>query len=96
MGYDDSKDTSQANSHTQQVDTLHNIETTDSSKLGNSQTQRVDALQSWERTLIDNLLNFASTPKGLLLLQQTGAINECIAYMYNRSAKKLQVFSPFV
>ncbi|XP_071784786.1 protein broad-minded-like isoform X1 [Asterias amurensis] len=93
MGYDDSKDTGQANSQPHHVDTLHNKETTDSSKLhvGNSPTQRVDALQSWERTLIDNLLNFAGTPKGLLLLQQTGAINECIAYMYNRSAKKLQV-----
>ena len=65
MGYDDSKDTGQANSQPHHVDTLHNKETTDSSKLhvGNSPTQRVDALQSWERTLIDNLLNFAGTPK---------------------------------
>ncbi|XP_072017189.1 protein broad-minded-like [Amphiura filiformis] len=46
---------------------------------------------AWEQTLIDNLLNFASTPKGLLLLQQTGAINEAVAYMYTRYAKKLQV-----
>nr|XP_018668106.1 protein broad-minded-like [Ciona intestinalis] len=45
----------------------------------------------WEETLLDNLLNFAATPKGLLLLQQTGAINECVAYMHSRYTKKLQV-----
>lgn len=63
MGYEDSKGISQASSQTQRVDTLHSKETTDASELGTSQTQRVEALQSWERTLIDNLLNFASTPK---------------------------------
>jgi len=46
---------------------------------------------AWEDTLRDNLLNFASTAKGILLLQQTGAINECMSYMYARYAKKLQV-----
>ncbi|XP_064641572.1 protein broad-minded-like isoform X2 [Lineus longissimus] len=45
----------------------------------------------WEDTLRDNLLNFAATPKGLLLLQLTGATNECVSYMYTRYAKKLQV-----
>ena len=35
----------------------------DSSKLANGKPQQVDALQTWERTLIDNLLNFAGTPK---------------------------------
>ena len=48
----------------------------------------------WESSLIDNLLNFAGTPKGLLLLQQTGKMNECVAYMNERYNKKLQV--PFV
>uniref|UniRef100_H2ZAY6 Protein broad-minded n=1 Tax=Ciona savignyi TaxID=51511 RepID=H2ZAY6_CIOSA len=48
-------------------------------------------LVMWEETLLDNLLNFAATPKGLLLLQQTGAINECVAYMHSRYTKKLQV-----
>ncbi|XP_038070180.1 protein broad-minded-like [Patiria miniata] len=66
-------------------------ETGGSGKQTSSKTQEADVMQAWERTLIDNLLNFASTPKGLHLLQQTGAINECIAYMYNRSARKLQV-----
>ncbi|WAR13306.1 BROMI-like protein [Mya arenaria] len=33
---------------------------------------------AWEDTLRDNLLNFASTAKGILLLQQTGALNECM------------------
>uniref|UniRef100_A0A8D0CYK9 Protein broad-minded n=1 Tax=Sander lucioperca TaxID=283035 RepID=A0A8D0CYK9_SANLU len=45
----------------------------------------------WEETLLDSLLNFAATPKGLLLLQQTGAINECLSYMFSRFTKKLQV-----
>ncbi|KAM8953734.1 protein broad-minded [Pelodytes ibericus] len=45
----------------------------------------------WEESLLDNLLNFAATPKGLLLLQQTGAINECVTYMFSRFTKKLQV-----
>uniref|UniRef100_A0A3B4WUY0 Protein broad-minded n=1 Tax=Seriola lalandi dorsalis TaxID=1841481 RepID=A0A3B4WUY0_SERLL len=45
----------------------------------------------WEETLLDSLLNFAATPKGLLLLQQTGAINECVSYMFSRFTKKLQV-----
>ena len=40
---------------------------------------------------MDNLLNFAGTPKGLLLLQQTGKMNECVAYMNERYNKKLQV-----
>ncbi|XP_059354337.1 protein broad-minded-like [Carassius carassius] len=46
---------------------------------------------AWEQMLLDNLLNFAATPKGLLLLQQTGAINECVTYMFSRFTKKLQV-----
>uniref|UniRef100_A0A3Q2DIE3 Protein broad-minded n=1 Tax=Cyprinodon variegatus TaxID=28743 RepID=A0A3Q2DIE3_CYPVA len=45
----------------------------------------------WEETLLGSLLNFAATPKGLLLLQQTGAIQECVSYMFSRFSKKLQV-----
>ncbi|XP_062858509.1 protein broad-minded isoform X2 [Trichomycterus rosablanca] len=47
----------------------------------------------WEETLLDNLLNFAATPKGLQLLQHTGALQECVAYMFSRYTKKLQVSS---
>ncbi|XP_032231203.2 protein broad-minded isoform X2 [Nematostella vectensis] len=52
--------------------------------------QEADNL-AWESSLIDNLLNFAGTPKGLLMLQQTGTMNECVGYMYERYTKKLQV-----
>ncbi|XP_078798719.1 protein broad-minded isoform X3 [Oryzias latipes] len=45
----------------------------------------------WEETLLDSLLSFAATPRGLLLLQQTGALTQCISYMFSRSTKKLQV-----
>ncbi|XP_037607378.1 protein broad-minded isoform X2 [Sebastes umbrosus] len=54
-------------------------------------TQELRNMLIWEETLLDSLLNFAATPKGLLLLQQTGAINECLSYMFSRFTKKLQV-----
>ncbi|KAJ6655237.1 hypothetical protein lerEdw1_005581 [Lerista edwardsae] len=44
-----------------------------------------------EETLLDDLLNFAATPKGLLLLQNTGTVNECVTFMFNRFTKNLQV-----
>eukprot|EP00064_Thunnus_orientalis_P020508 superscaffoldBa00005672_g20646 len=54
-------------------------------------TQELQNILIWEETLLDSLLNFAATPKGLQLLQQTGAINECVSYMFSRFTKKLQV-----
>ncbi|XP_044024857.1 protein broad-minded isoform X2 [Siniperca chuatsi] len=54
-------------------------------------THELQNMLIWEETLLDSLLNFAATPKGLLLLQQTGAINECVSYMFSRFTKKLQV-----
>ncbi|KAG7282570.1 hypothetical protein CRUP_018689 [Coryphaenoides rupestris] len=45
----------------------------------------------WEETLQDSLLHFAATPKGLLLLHNTGALVDCVAYMFSRFIKKLQV-----
>ncbi|GAB1295116.1 Protein broad-minded [Apodemus speciosus] len=46
---------------------------------------------AWEDNLLDDLLNFAATPKGLLLLQRTGAISECVTFMFSQYAKKPQV-----
>ncbi|XP_076773149.1 protein broad-minded isoform X3 [Arvicanthis niloticus] len=46
---------------------------------------------AWEDNLLDDLLNFAATPKGLLLLQRTGAINECVTFMFSQYAKKPQI-----
>uniref|UniRef100_A0A8C6UUP5 Protein broad-minded n=1 Tax=Neogobius melanostomus TaxID=47308 RepID=A0A8C6UUP5_9GOBI len=40
-----------------------------------------------DNTILDSLLNLAVTPKGLLLLEQTGAINECVGYMFSRFTK---------
>ncbi|KAJ8326199.1 hypothetical protein QVD99_002342 [Batrachochytrium dendrobatidis] len=45
----------------------------------------------WNMVLMDNLLNFAATPKGVLLLQQTGSMEPCVAYMFQRYQKKLKV-----
>ncbi|XP_043819564.1 protein broad-minded isoform X2 [Dromiciops gliroides] len=56
-----------------------------------SVSQESQNIMAWEENLLDDLLNFAATPKGLLLLQKTGAINDCVTFMFNRHAKKLQV-----
>ncbi|XP_063245966.1 protein broad-minded isoform X3 [Prinia subflava] len=45
----------------------------------------------WEETLLDALLNFSTTPKGLFLLHSTGAMNDCVNFMFNRLSKKIQV-----
>ena len=58
---------------------------------GRNSTHNAQFTFLWEDTLRDNLLNFAGTPKGVLLLQQTGAMNECVEYMHSRYARKLQV-----
>ncbi|KFR07305.1 Protein broad-minded, partial [Opisthocomus hoazin] len=44
----------------------------------------------WEETLLDALLNFSATPKGLLLLYSTGAMNDCVNFMFSSFSKKLQ------
>ncbi|XP_038582947.1 protein broad-minded [Micropterus salmoides] len=54
-------------------------------------TQELQNMLIWEETLLDSLLNFAATPKGLLLLQQTGAMKDSVSYMFSRFTKKLQV-----
>ncbi|XP_067402768.1 protein broad-minded isoform X2 [Emydura macquarii macquarii] len=61
---------------------------TDSISSGNQESQNI---MVWEETLLDDLLNFAATPKGLLLLHNTGAFNECVTFMFSRFSKKLQV-----
>ncbi|NXG50618.1 BROMI protein, partial [Psilopogon haemacephalus] len=44
----------------------------------------------WEETLLDALLNFSATPKGLFLLHSTGAMNDCVNFMVRSLSKKLQ------
>ncbi|NXU37565.1 BROMI protein, partial [Drymodes brunneopygia] len=44
----------------------------------------------WEETLLDALLNFSTTPKGLFLLHSTGAMNDCVNFMFNNLSKKIQ------
>ncbi|XP_005433974.2 protein broad-minded [Falco cherrug] len=44
----------------------------------------------WEETLLDALLNFSATPKGLFLLHSTGAINDCVNFIFSSLSKKLQ------
>ncbi|KAJ7341885.1 hypothetical protein JRQ81_007533 [Phrynocephalus forsythii] len=61
---------------------------TDCTSTGSQESQSFIML---EETLLDDLLNFAATPKGLLLLQNTGTINECVTFMFNRFTKNLQV-----
>ncbi|XP_072355460.1 protein broad-minded isoform X1 [Scyliorhinus torazame] len=61
------------------------------SESDSSTAQELQNTMILEEMLLDNLLNFAATPKGLLLLQQTGALNECVIFMFSRFTKKLQV-----
>uniref|UniRef100_H0WJ01 Protein broad-minded n=2 Tax=Otolemur garnettii TaxID=30611 RepID=H0WJ01_OTOGA len=56
-----------------------------------SLAQESQDIMAWEENLLDDLLNFAATPKGLLLLQRTGAINECVTFMFSQYSKKLQI-----
>ncbi|XP_039425468.1 protein broad-minded isoform X1 [Corvus cornix cornix] len=44
----------------------------------------------WEETLLDALLIFSTTPKGLFLLHSTGAMNDCVNFMVNSLSKKIQ------
>ncbi|XP_053918239.1 protein broad-minded isoform X3 [Cuculus canorus] len=43
-----------------------------------------------EDTLLDALLNFSATPKGLFLLHSTGTVNDCVNFMFRSLSKKLQ------
>ncbi|XP_061479706.1 protein broad-minded isoform X2 [Rhineura floridana] len=56
-----------------------------------SVSQESQSFVVMEETLLDDLLNFAATPKGLLLLQNTGTINECVIFMFNRFTKNFHV-----
>uniref|UniRef100_F7EK54 Protein broad-minded n=1 Tax=Callithrix jacchus TaxID=9483 RepID=F7EK54_CALJA len=62
----------------------------DGSDSVSSVSQESQNIMTWEDNLLDDLLHFAATPKGLLLLQRTVAINECVTIMFNQYAKKLQ------
>eukprot|EP00794_Sanderia_malayensis_P005435 gene5435-6114_t len=53
--------------------------------------QNTKESQQHIESLIDNLLNFMSTPKGVLLVQQSGLIAECAQFMQNRYKQNLQV-----
>ncbi|KAM8787961.1 protein broad-minded [Rhynchonycteris naso] len=53
--------------------------------------QESQNIMVWEENLLNGLLNFAATPKGLLLLQKTGVINECVTFMFNQHAKNLKI-----
>ncbi|KAM6279164.1 protein broad-minded isoform 2-T2 [Porphyrio hochstetteri] len=44
----------------------------------------------WEETLLDALLNYSATSKGLFLLHGTGALNDCVNFMFSSLSKKLQ------
>ena len=45
----------------------------------------------WEESLRDNLLSYATTPKGVLLMHQSTAMSACVEYMCLRQRRKIQV-----
>ncbi|XP_049551454.1 protein broad-minded isoform X5 [Orcinus orca] len=58
---------------------------------GENMSSSEEKSMACEENLLDDLLNFAATPKGLQLLQRTGAINECVTFMFSQYAKELEV-----
>ncbi|KAJ3276613.1 hypothetical protein HDV01_004146 [Terramyces sp. JEL0728] len=50
-----------------------------------------DQDRDWDNLLIDNLLNFGATPKGVVLLNDSGSMDTCVSYMFNRYQNNLQV-----
>ncbi|KAJ3342415.1 hypothetical protein HDU83_006104 [Entophlyctis luteolus] len=51
------------------------------------------SFKEWTQIMIDNLLDFASTPRGVQLLKESGAIDKCMEHMFDRYQKKMQVSS---
>lgn len=47
------------------------------------------------RSLIDNLLNFAVTPQGMLLLEKTGKMKECVFYMHSKKRLRVSRYEKF-
>jgi hypothetical protein len=45
----------------------------------------------WRLVIVDNLLNFSGTPKGVMLLHESGLMNECVQHLSDRYRRKLQV-----
>ena len=37
------------------------------------------------------MLNFAATPKGVIILQQSGLMNECVSHLFERYLQKLDI-----
>lgn len=48
-------------------------------------------LLSWSDSLLDNLLNMASTPKGVFYLNETELLEHVTQYLYKRYRSKIQV-----
>eukprot|EP01135_Chromosphaera_perkinsii_P002306 Nk52_evm92s221 gene=Nk52_evmTU92s221 len=48
-------------------------------------------MERWHDKLIDNLLSFASTPRGVVQLIATGCLEECVSYMCERYTANMQV-----
>lgn len=48
-------------------------------------------LLSWPDSLLDNLLNMASTPKGVFYLNETELLEQVTRYLYKRYRSKIQV-----
>ncbi|CAF3793816.1 unnamed protein product [Rotaria sp. Silwood1] len=56
-----------------------------------SEDQMSRNILPWKETLLDNLLLFGATPKGMYLLTQTGFLSECVIYIDERWRLKVQV-----
>ena len=58
---------------------------------GDEEEDEEDEEGGFESALVDNMLGFASTPRGLVMLYRDGMLDQCVGYLYRRKCKKLQV-----
>ncbi|KGL74378.1 Protein broad-minded, partial [Tinamus guttatus] len=61
-----------------------------SSPLSISQESKNRQVQMFKETLLDALLTFSATPKGLFLLHSTGAMSDCVTFMFSSMSRKKQ------
>jgi Broad-minded protein len=49
----------------------------------------------WNTLLVDNILNFGSTPLGLVLLEETGMMLVCVKHMFSKKNLPISQYEPY-
>jgi hypothetical protein len=56
-----------------------------------SKRKKAETEERLDDILTDNILNFGATPYGLLLLEDTGCMEQCVRFMFARYQRNIQV-----